>query len=1059
MARRIPLVAAGVLHVLEPPGGPEIAVDSPGWAAWLRDPATRSFSFRGSSGAFTARKEGRSGGEQYWSAYRKLGGKLRKVYLGKAERLTLARLEDAATVLAGRGEGELTTADEAEPTRADGARREALTRSDDHARESSRPGRQSDPLLLTKLSIPSARPSLVTRLRLSERLEEELGRKLILISAPAGFGKTTLLSMWLAVSSRSGRSAVWLSLDPGDNDPTRFWRYFIAVADRLCPGAGDTALVLLQSSQAPPIEAILTTLLNELTELPADAVLVLDDYHIIKSRTIHEALAFLIEHLPPQVHLVISTRADPPLPLARLRARGEMAELRASDLRFTTEETATFLAETVGSRLSAEDVAELGERTEGWVAGLQLAALALRDRSDISSFIAAFTGSNRYVLDYLVDEVLARQPEALRTFLLKTSILDRMCGPLCDAVTSRDEGQETLEYLEHANLFVIPLDEDRRWYRYHHLFTDVLSQRLRETDVNLLPELHRRASVWFERQGLAAEAVHHALEAHDFERAAALIEDIGLSVMLPGQVHTLLGWLDTLSDAVVRSRPALCIVHAAALMFAGQPEAAEARLDDAERDVQADAPADQAHIILGQAASIRGNLARISGDLARCVALSRRALDLLPETHFIWTVSKLNATYAYQVSGDVTPTTERLVAEVIAPVRRTGNPLTILRSVINLAQLRVLQGRLRQAVTTFGEAARSSSGPGGSERLVGNPAYYFGMGEVLREWNDLDAAERHLEQGMDLVSEIPTVEAEVVAHGFISLAQLQHAWGEYGAAETTLETFSHLARERNFFPQLLGHAAAMKARLPLAQGDLPGAIGWAEASGLHVDDEPSYPREAEYLTLARVLIARGRGNPEGPHFDDALRLIDRLLGAAESGARMGSAIEILILQALALHARRETSGAFVALGRALTLAEPEGYVRIFVDEGTPMAALLSAFLKALHKGGRGAKQLATLGYVRRLLAVLESPHTGAEPPAPAQHAQARDQLLTEHLTRREREVLALIAEGFSNREIAARLFIATSTVKWYVHSILRKLEVDSRTKAVARGRELHLTSE
>ena len=842
MARRIPLVTAGVLRVLEPPGGPRISVDSPRWAAWLRDPATRSFSFRGSNGTFTARKERRSGGEEYWTAYRKRGGKLRKVYLGKAEKLTLARLEDAATMLAGRGEGKVTTADDAGPTRADDAGREVLTRSDEHALESSHPGLQGDPLLLTKLSVPSARPSLVTRLRLSERLEQELGGKLTLISAPAGFGKTTLLSMWLAVSSRSGRSAVWLSLDPGDNDPTRFWRYFIAVADRLYPGAGDTALMLLQSSQAPPIEAILTTLLNELTELPADAVFVLDDYHLIKSRTIHEALAFLIEHLPPQVHLVISTRADPPLPLAGLRARGEMAELHASDLRFTTEETTTFLEKTVGSRLSAEEVAELQERTEGWVAGLQLAALALRDRFDTSSFIAAFTGSNRYVVDYLAEEVLARQPEALRTFLLQTSILDRMCGPLCDAVTSRDDGQEALEYLEHANLFVIPLDEDRRWYRYHHLFTDVLRQRLRETDADLLPELHRRASVWFERQGLATEAVHHALEAHDIERAAALIEDIGLSVMLPGQVYTLLGWLDKLSDAVVSSRPALCIVHAAALMFAGQPEAAEARLDDAERDVQADAPADQA-LILGQAASIRGNLARISGDLARCVAFSQRALDLLPETHFTWKVSKLNATYAYQVSGEVTPTTERLVADAIATVRRTGNPLTILRSVINLAQLQVLQGRLRQAVTTFEEAARSSSGPGGSEQLVGNPAYYFGMGDLLREWNDLDAAERHLEQGMDLVSEIPTVDAEVVAHGFISLAQLQQARGEYGAAKTTLETFSHLARERKFFAPLLGHAGAAKARLALAQGNLPEAIAWVDANGLHID-EPSYPREA-----------------------------------------------------------------------------------------------------------------------------------------------------------------------------------------------------------------------
>jgi ATP/maltotriose-dependent transcriptional regulator MalT len=439
------------------------------------------------------------------------------------------------------------------------------------------------------------------------------------------------------------------------------------------------------------------------------------------------------------------------------------------------------------------------------------------------------------------------------------------------------------------------------------------------------------------------------------------------------------------------------------------------------------------------------------------VAFSRQALDLLPETHFTWKVSKLNATYAYQVSGEVTPTTERLVADAIATVRGTGNPLTILRSVINLAQLQVLQGRLQQASATFEEAARSS-GPGGSEQLVGNPAYYFGMGDLLREWNDLDAAERHLQQGMDLVSEIPTVDAEVVAHGFISLAQLQQARGEYGAAKRTLENFSHLARERNFFAPLLGHAGAAKARLALVQGNLPEAIAWVDANGLNID-EPSYPRELEYLTLARVLIARGRDDPEGPYFDHALRLIDRLLGAAESGARMGSAIEILILRALALHARRETSGAFVALGRALTLGKHEGYVRVFMDEGAPMAALLSEFLKARHEGGRSAKSLASLDYVRRLLAVFESPLTGAEPPAAAQHAQATGQPLAEHLTRREREVLSLLAEGFSNREIAARLFIAPSTVKWYVHSILRKLEVDSRTKAVARGRELHLTSE
>ena len=1062
MARHIPYVLDGVLHLREPSDGPAIAVGSASWIAWLTDPATRSFAFRSPRGAYTARKEWRTRGGEYWTAYRRHSGRLRKAYLGKAEHLTFDRLDEAATRLA-RSDDDATAGSasevpthEAGATPTNGTTTVGTAATEDHTPESPRHSTSGDPLLLTKLSVPLPRPSLVPRPRLSERLREGLGCKLTLVSAPAGFGKTTLLSTWLAGSS-GVRSAVWLSLDAADNDPARFWRYIIASVDRLRPGAGDAALRLLRSPQAPPIDAVLTTLLNELAELDTEAVFILDDYHLIESQAIHKALIFLIEHLPPRFHLVIATRADPPLPLARLRARGELNELRVADLRFKPEEAAAFLDQVMGLKLSAEEIAELETRTEGWIAGLQLAALAMRDHDDVPGFIAAFTGSNRYVLDYLAEEVLARQPEALRTFLLQTSILDRMCGPLCDAVTSRDDGQEALEYLEHANLFVIPLDEDRRWYRYHHLFTDVLRQRLRESDANLLPELHRRANVWFEQQGLAAEAVYHALEAHDFERAADLIEVIGLSDMLPGQVHTLLGWLDKLPDVLVRSRPALCIVHAAALMFADQPEAAEARLDDAERYIQPSEPAEHT-LILGQAAVVRGNLARISGDVARCVALSRRALDLLPETHFMWTVARLNASYAYQVSGEVTPTTERLVAEVIAPVRRTGNPLTILRSIINLAQVQVLQGRLRQAVTTFGEAARSSSGPGGSERLVGNPAYYFGMGDLLREWNDLDAAERHLVQGMDLVSGMPTVDADVVAHGFISLARLQQARGEYGAAKRTLENFSHLGRERNFFAPLLGHAGAAKARSALAQGNLPGAIAWVDANGLNID-EPRYPRELEYLTLARVLIARGRGDPEGPYFDDALRLIDLLLEAAESGARMGSAIEIFILRALALQARRETGGAFVALERAISLAEPEGYIRVFVDEGAPMAAVLSEFLKARHIGGRGAKQLASFGYVRRLLAVFESPHMGTEPPAAAQHAQATGQPLPEHLTRREREVLALIAEGFSNQEIAARLFIATSTVKWYVHSILRKLEVDSRTKAVARGRELHLVSE
>jgi len=881
-----------------------------------------------------------------------------------------------------------------------------------------------------------------------------LGGKLTLVSAPAGFGKTTLLSTWLDASS--SRAAVWLSLDVADNDPARFWRYFITAVDQLQPGSGETALVLLNSPQAPPMEAILTTLLNEVADLNADAVLILDDYHSVESHAVHEALTFLIEHLPSRIHLIISTRADPPLPLARLRARGEMTELRAADLRFTPEEAAAFLNQVMDLKLAAEDMADLETRTEGWVAGLQMAALAMHGHADVSAFIAAFTGSNRHVVDYLSEEVLGRQAEAVRTFLFETSILDRMCGALCDAVTYKDNSQEILEYLEHANLFVIPLDEERRWYRYHHLFTDVLRQQLRETDAELLPELHRRASVWFERQNLAVEAVHHALESHDFERAATLIEDIGLSVMLPGQGHTLLGWLDRLPDALVRSRPALCIVHAGALMFANESEAAEARLDDAESGLRPDTPADQANIILGRVAAVRGNLARISGDLASCVTLSRRALDLLPETEFMWVVARLNAAYEYLVSGDVTPTTERLVAEVIAPVRATGNPLTILRCIINLARLELLQGCLRQAAATFEEAARVSSGPAGREVLVGNPAYYFGMSDLLREWNDLDGAQRHLEQGMNLVTGMPTVDADVVVHGFITLARLHQARGEYGAAIATLEDLLHLAYQRTFFAPLVARGVAAKARVQIAQGDLASAIDWMEENGLCAQDEPGYLHEDEYLTLARVLVAQGRRNPIGLYLDDALHLLDRLLRSAEVGERTRSVIEILDLQALAMHAWSEAGGAFAVLERALTLAEPEGYVRVFVDEGVPMKAVLSGLLKVRRKADRGTQHLPSLGYIRRLLAALESPHTSTESFAPGGYAPGQDQAPLDPLTAREREVLALIAEGLSNQEISAHLFIATSTAKSYVHSILRKLEVENRTKAITRARELHL---
>jgi LuxR family transcriptional regulator, maltose regulon positive regulatory protein len=1061
VARRIPYVVDGVLHLPESSGGPEIAIGSPSWDAWLGDPLTRSFSFRGPSGAFTARKEYRAHGDAYWTAYRRRGGRLRKVYLGKAEKLTLERLNDAAEALARSDDGavaspvpDASAVGDAGRVRSYATARSDPTAADDWARVSPRQGARGHPVLLTKLSVPSVRASLVPRPRLGGRIEEGTVRKLTLVSAPAGFGKTTLLSVWASELS-SGRSVAWLSLDAADNDPARFWRYFVTAVDQLQPGSGETALALLGSPQAPPIEAVLTTLLNELADLEADAVLVLDDYHLIESRKIHEALAFFIEHLPARMHLILSTRADPPLPLSRLRARGEMAELRAADLHFTPGEAATFLHRVMGLELSAEEVAELETRTEGWIAGLQMAALAMRDRADVPGFIEAFTGSHRHILDYLVEEVLDQQSEGTRTFLLETSVLGRMCGPLCDVVTGRPDGQAMLERLEHANLFVVPLDDERRWYRYHHLFADVLHARLREAGVERPSELHRRASAWFELQDLAQEAIEHTLAAADWQRATRLLVQFVPPFVFRGQLHTAHAWLNALPDEVVRANPTLSVYYAGILMYTNQLEAAEICLQEAESGLRAGVAPDEARLIRGHAATIRAALARIPGDLALCVTLARRALDLLPEQEAVplklRATAMLNASRVFLVSGDVTRGNESLVESVIAPLRAPGgNQYSALAGMTNLARLRVLQGRLHQARATYEETMQVVSESGKMQELVGGPAYFFGMGDLYREWNDLDAARSHLEQGMKLVPGTLAVDADVILMGYLSMARLQQAIGENAGALATLEELAQLAQQRNFVASVLARVAAARTRVWLAQGDLIAAVRWAKTSGLSADGEPNYPREGEYLTLARVLIAQGREGPSGRPLDDALGLLDRLLEAAEDGGRMGSVIEVLVPRALALRKHGDPSEALAALQRALVLAEPEGYVRVFVDEGESMAALLSELLNARRKGPREARHRILLDYVRRLLAAFESPRPGAGPSA--------EPSLLAPLTAREREVLGLIASGLSNREIAARLFVEVSTVKSYANSIFRKLGVQSRTQAAAEARALHLIS-
>jgi ATP/maltotriose-dependent transcriptional regulator MalT len=914
-------------------------------------------------------------------------------------------------------------------------------------------------LLRTKLRVPPPRPDPVPRPRLLGRLTAGLRGRLTLIAAPAGFGKTTLLGAWRATEPGRAVPLAWVSLDAGDNDLVRFWRYVIAALDELHPGLGAPALSLLHSPRQPPIETVLTTIINGLANLSERAVLILDDYHVIVDQPIHRSLTFLLEHLPLQLHLIITSRVDPPLPLARMRGRGELAELRSADLRFSAEEAAHFLSGAAGSDLPAGTIAAIGERTEGWVAGLQLAALALRghNAAEQSAFVAAFSGSNRYIVDYLVEEVLARQSPELQRFLLETAILDRLCGPLCDAVTGGTAGQETLEALERANLFIVPLDSEQRWYRYHHLFAEVLRQRLRQARSDQPQDLHRRASAWFAGQEMIPEAVEHALAARAAEDAAALVERHGLALAVRGEVTTVRGWLEALPDQLVRERPRLCILHATILMYGGESTAAEARLIAAERLVPPSAGDETARVVLGWAATIRGDIARIVGDIARCTTLSHRALELLPETEGIArAAAELNAARTYFVSGDLTAANERQAEACVATARASGNLHATLTSLNNLARVRTMQGKLDLAVATFARAAEAIPGEPGA--YVNGAAYHFGLGVIHYERNNLEAVEQHLEQGLALAEGGLTVDAGVLAFGYATWARLLHARGDAGGARAALAEFATLATARGFAAPTRERIDAMGARLALSAGDIAAAQQWATANSLSLSDAPDFQREETHLTLVRLHLARAKdlAGPRERALDlgDALALLDRLLLAAEIGNRVGSAIEIHTLRALALDAGGETAPALAALGRALALGEPGGYRRVFLDEGPPLAALLRRLVDA-----RPANQPASArDYAAQILAIIATGNSAPTPPRASQLPGPMP-VLTAPLSEREIAVLRLMAVGHANPEIASQLFVATSTVKWYVNSIFSKLSVTSRTAAVARARALGLLSD
>ncbi len=903
------------------------------------------------------------------------------------------------------------------------------------------------PLLLTKLYIPPSRPNIVLRPLLVERLNEGLSGKLTLISAPAGFGKTTLVSEWVAGCNQP---VAWLSLDEEDNDPTRFLTYFIAAVQTITTNIGAGALAMLQSSQPPPTEPILTTLLNDIATISGSFILVLDDYHVIDSKPADQVLAFLVEHLPPQMHLVIATREDPSLPLARLRARGQLAELRAADLRFTPAEAVDFLNRVMGLNLSAQDIAALENRTEGWIAGLQLAALSMQNRQDTAGFIKSFTGSHRFVLDYLVEEVLQRQPEHVRSFLLQTSILDRLSGPLCNVITDQEDGKAMLEALERGNLFVIPLDDRRQWYRYHHLFAEVLQAYLREKQPDLVSTLHRRASLWYEQNDLPAEAIRHALAAKDYDRAAELIERVWLAMDISYQSATWLGWVKALPEEMIRARPVVSVGYAWALLNGGELEASEARLRDAERwlePAKAQAENSTARMVVvdetefrslpASIASARAYRALALGDISGTKKYARQTLALVPEHD---SIRRTQATallgLAEYASGDLR-SAEQEMLKFQAMMWQANDIANAIGITFILANIKLVLGRLHEAVSAYRQSLQLAE-KRGLPSFLGVSDMYRGLSELLCEQGDLEAAAQHLQTAQQLGEQ-----GALTGWPYrlcVAQARMKEAQGDLAGALVLLDE-AERQYVRNPLPDR--PVAALKARTLVRQGRIAEALSWVRAQNLSPDDDLSYLREFEHLTLARVLIARYSTDRTEGDLLAAMGLLERLLQAAEEGGRNGSVIEILILQALAHQVQGNQPGALASLERALALAELEGYVHTFVDEGEAMRLLLEKLSRNRdHPLG---------GYKDKLLAAYTYP---VVVPKSAIIHQKSDMI--EPLSERELEVLKLLRSELSGPEIAGQLLVSLNTLRTHTKNIFTKLGVNNRRAAVRRAEELNL---
>jgi len=948
------------------------------------------------------------------------------------------------------------------------------------------------PLLKTKLYIPPTKSDLLERPRLVNRLLEGLDGKLTLISAPAGFGKTTLLTSWIHSKEEKIRSSsslppsAWISLDEGDNDPVRFVSYLITALRKIQPEVGGSTFYIMQTPNLPPAEILLVSLINELSEIRNKFMVILDDYHVIIDERVHSIINFLLENQPPQMHLVISSRADPPWPYARLRGRGEINEIRVNELRFTPEESADFLNDVMGLELSPEDISALEDRTEGWIAGLQMAALSIQGRKRtqgdhaVTVFVKAFAGSNRFVLDYLLEEVLNQQTSEIQAFLLQTSILERMTASLCDDVTQRDDSQELLAQLEQANLFLMPLDDERRWYRYHHLFGDLLKSVLGKNFPNYELHLHRRASNWFEDNGLMVDAVSHALAAGDTERVASLVEgNAALAMMDYGELNTLVNWLDTLPQEVACSRPWLCVFNAWALVYTGQLDAVEPLLHNAEHllermeeiDEQAETVEFSSEVgdaagtkqsggivaippvgelerqhIFGNICAIRAYVAELRGDFRQAIEYARYALENLPEEDLMARGSAATVLGAVlRLCGDFESAGQAL-DEARLLRQAAGDSQTALFVNCSQAYLLFVQGKLREAEESFrGVLQLSEMGVGRGGRSLPIKGYaHTRISAVLREWNEMEAAVYHADKGLEISKQWG--QADVLVYGFVENAKTLQVLGKTKEARELLREARIVAF--NVSPWFGSLLESWEAQLYLMQGNLQQPLRWVQKYGLRFDDPFEFPRESEYRVLARFLIAQAKADPKSDQIDQAISLLDRLINMEDSAGATYALIEVLVLKAVALMFVGNLSEAVSVFERGLHLSEPERFVRIFIDEGRVAAELLRL---AKSKG-------IAVEYVNFILHAMndEIPleNLGVEPAAsPAEIAFLG---LVEPLSDREIQVLRLMDSELSSPEIADELIIAVSTVRSHIKNIYSKLGVHSRYEAVEKAREMDI---